>query len=967
MSPSQRQLQQNNDSPFAPGYSLQAAPGAENIRRSMVAREVGPLDPAPAPTASSGGGGGGGPSRGQGARFAVGDDEEDDEEDEDAATVEARLKSVRNRRPTSAFVRDPFGGAQEEEEDEQPQTLSAKANLNKNGNFQGRRNGSESQSSPTRSHQEMPARPEPAAAGPHAGHANRGGLFSQAPSQPFSPHTAAQPFSPRTMGQPFSPPQAFPNAWQPEYNGPSTPHIQHYDPFSPPSMTQPFSPKVTATGSIKSPALKPALARRDQSVENFKLDDSGDACERGGVRKGDAEDIRKTYGAGPGLVGTMARLYGASNNPGNGTPGQGTMGPALRRTNSTVSADETTLNGGEEEYKPPPPSNRSLYARRQSLAHTLGQTDEAMEEDDPRLTGIERKSMQQKRDQQFTTRRASWSSETGDPDVPMRKRRMSLMRRFSVSSTRGEKEEDKYTRRPSVANRQFDRRKSASTITYHVAHVMQRQKFILKLARALMLFGAPSHRIESQLNATAAVLEVDAQFIHFPGIVIAAFGDIDKHTSETHFVKSSSALVLGQLHAVHTVYRQVVHDEVGVEEGAEELSRLLKEPPCYKVWQRIILAGATCWVIAPLSFGGSFVDAFVAAAYGCGLTFLNLHVARKNAMYSNIFEISVAVIISFISRGLSTTGIFCYQAIASSGVILVLPGYVIRKCRAFLSRLNSLLTFPLFRVSSSVCGSLELASKNMIAGSVRMVYAIIYSLFLGFGIAIGSDVYFLLDPAARKTMYVPLDTQTEVSGTFIADNSTMMAPWSGTFSFHNGTANTLSVGTINCERQPDWPWYQQPMTPWLNFLFVPLFSILLCLNNLQPWKTKELPVMIIIACVGYVANMTANHFIFSRSDVVSAIGSFVIGILGNAYSRIFRGTAFTAMAVAVLFLVPSGMAMAGGLAMTYKGSDGDLYSNGLSIGFRMVQVAIGITVGLFGSGLVVYSFGRRKGAALFAF
>ncbi|PWN48059.1 DUF1212-domain-containing protein [Violaceomyces palustris] len=412
-----------------------------------------------------------------------------------------------------------------------------------------------------------------------------------------------------------------------------------------------------------------------------------------------------------------------------------------------------------------------------------------------------------------------------------------------------------------------------------------------------MLFGAPSHRIESQLNATANVLDVDAQFIHFPGIVIAAFGDIDKHTSETHFVKSSSALVLGQLHDVHTIYRQVVHDEIGVEEGAEELSKLLKQNPCYSVWTRIAFAAATCWVIAPLSFGGSFVDAWVAACYGAGLTFLNLHVAKKNAMYSNVFEISVAIIISFISRGLSTTGIFCYQAIASSGVILVLPGYVI------------------------LCGSLELASKNMIAGSVRMVYAIIYSLFLGFGIAIGSDVYFLLDPAARKTMY----------------------------------------------RRPEWPWYRQDMTPWLNFLFVPVFSALLSFNNLQPWKTKELPVMIIIACIGYVANMCANHFVFNRSDVVSAIGSFVIGILGNMYSRIFRGTAFTAMAVAVLFLVPSGMAMAGGLAMTYKGSDGDLYSNGLTIGFRMVQVAIGITVGLFGSGLVVYSFGRRKGAALFAF
>ncbi|KAG8725701.1 hypothetical protein FRC07_014464, partial [Ceratobasidium sp. 392] len=67
------------------------------------------------------------------------------------------------------------------------------------------------------------------------------------------------------------------------------------------------------------------------------------------------------------------------------------------------------------------------------------------------------------------------------------------------------------------------------------------------------------------------------------------------------------------------------------------------------------------------------------------------------------------------------------------------------------------------------------------------------------------------------------------------------------------------------------------------------------------------------------------------------------------------------------FLIPSGIAAAGGLAQNYRGSDSDQYSSGLSLGFRMVQVAIGITVGLFGSGLIVYSFGSRKRGALFAF
>jgi len=37
---------------------------------------------------------------------------------------------------------------------------------------------------------------------------------------------------------------------------------------------------------------------------------------------------------------------------------------------------------------------------------------------------------------------------------------------------------------------------------------------------------------------------------------------------------------------------------------------------------------------------------------------------------------------------------------------------------------------------------------------------------------------------------------------------------------------------------------------------------------------------------------------------VSAIGAFVVGVLGNLYSRAFKGTAFTAMVTGILFLVP---------------------------------------------------------------
>ena len=42
------------------------------------------------------------------------------------------------------------------------------------------------------------------------------------------------------------------------------------------------------------------------------------------------------------------------------------------------------------------------------------------------------------------------------------------------------------------------------------------------------------------------------------------------------------------------------------------------------------------------------------------------------------------MVISFVARGLATTNIFCYQSVASAGVVLILPGYAICQSHVFL-------------------------------------------------------------------------------------------------------------------------------------------------------------------------------------------------------------------------------------------------------------------------------------------
>ena len=145
-----------------------------------------------------------------------------------------------------------------------------------------------------------------------------------------------------------------------------------------------------------------------------------------------------------------------------------------------------------------------------------------------------------------------------------------------------------------------------------------------------------------------------------------------------------------------------------------------------------------------------------------------------------------------------------------------------------------------------------------------------------------------------------------MTGTWLADNdsSNSTVPQIGTWIFTHALPLAQQDIVDGCYRPRDFPWYLQPFPTWTAFIIVPVFSLLSSLANLQPLRSKQLPVMVVISCCSYASNKIANHYIFNRSDVVSAIGAFTVGVLGNVYSRKMGGTAFTSMVTGVLFLVP---------------------------------------------------------------
>lgn len=94
-------------------------------------------------------------------------------------------------------------------------------------------------------------------------------------------------------------------------------------------------------------------------------------------------------------------------------------------------------------------------------------------------------------------------------------------------------------------------------ITQHVAEIIQRQEFILKLARAMMMFGGPSHRFQAQVQSTAKVLEIDLACMYLPDVMLISFDDAATGTSNIKLIRQAAALDLGKLGLAYNIYWKV--------------------------------------------------------------------------------------------------------------------------------------------------------------------------------------------------------------------------------------------------------------------------------------------------------------------------------------------------------------------------------------------------------------------------
>ncbi|KAF9127996.1 hypothetical protein BGW39_005442 [Mortierella sp. 14UC] len=421
-------------------------------------------------------------------------------------------------------------------------------------------------------------------------------------------------------------------------------------------------------------------------------------------------------------------------------------------------------------------------------------------------------------------------------------------------------------------------------ITIAVADILERQDFILRLAKSLIKYGAPSHRLEDAVDHAAKTLEINLQCIYLPNVMIVSFTDYETHTSETHLLKVPAGLDMYKCALVHQVQKMVTHSSMPVEEAIMKLDAINTEKDVNGRWITVLAYAVSGFCTAPMFFKGNWIDAIISFFMGAAVGLL-VWLSEKVPSYAHICDITMSVVVAFVAEALRHHNV-CTSAIKFAGIVIILPGYTI------------------------TCSILELSSRHIISGSVRLFYAVVFSLLLGYGLTIGASLWSFFDHTSRD------------------DESRFSA---------------------QCPNAP--------LNPLWNILFVPFFAI--SLNIWLKAHPRQWLLATVLSIVGYAVSYTSSVYGGAKTEVSSALAAFAIGLCGNIYQRLTRQLTFQAVVCAVFFLVPGSIGLKGAMAWFTEDMSG-----GINFALQMVVTAIAISVGLFTSALAIYPMGKTRSAQM---
>lgn len=386
--------------------------------------------------------------------------------------------------------------------------------------------------------------------------------------------------------------------------------------------------------------------------------------------------------------------------------------------------------------------------------------------------------------------------------------------------------------------------------------------FVLKLGRALHESGTPAHRLEDALTAVSSRLGLIGHFFSTPTSLLVAFGEqADQRTS---LIRTEPKDVdLERLVLLDEIAGSVASGTMSVQDGQRALDDVKARPDRYSPALAALCFGTASGCAARF-FGGGWGEIGVSAVEGLLVGLIVLWAARHRTL-SRLLEAVAGFLVAAIAVAAEHRFGVSNSVAMVSGLIVLVPGLTLTVA------MN------------------ELATRNLVSGTARLMGALMIFFSIGVGLALGLRVGEL------------------IKGVTVTGPPPPQPFW------------TLLLALA--------------ITP---FAFTVLFKA----------RPRDVLVIALTGWAGFAsARAGANAF---GPELGAFLGALAVGVSGNLYGRICNRPSAVPIMPSLLLLVPGSI----GFSSISVLMGGDVVS-GLDLAFKMTMVAASLVTGLLLSNVAI--------------
>lgn len=362
-------------------------------------------------------------------------------------------------------------------------------------------------------------------------------------------------------------------------------------------------------------------------------------------------------------------------------------------------------------------------------------------------------------------------------------------------------------------------------------------------------------------------------------------------TAAAQLVKVSPGLDLQRLCSIYQLFESILCDKMTVQESFASLENIVAAPDIYPTWLTILCYGLASSTSTLLFFSGGLMDILFGFISGLIVATGVVHVSNKITTFTSIFDVLTSAVVGFLSAAAAsriTSPTTCFHALSLGGVVTLLPGY------------------------ATFVSVLEMASGSVATGTLQLTTTLIYSLLVGFGLAIGASAHQLMFP---KLALVSSD---EV-----------------------------------CSRSLSWLF---------DIILVPSFAA----ANLfiMRGRISKYPIMLLLAALSRGIHQVCMNYFVAYPHIATVLAAFGVATASNVYARLVPTVGFVDMIMGLLFLVPGSVGVSSSLdtfgqaltssPMTEVSVILNAGQQGIIFSSHMMVIAVSVSVGLVLAAAVLY-------------